>query len=322
MKSKVAKDLYYSMLRIRKVEEKIAELYSEQEIRCPVHLSIGQEAPAVGVCSLLNKKDIVLSAHRAHAHYLAKGGDLKAMIAELYGKETGCAMGKGGSMHLIDLKSGFFAAVPIVGSTIPIAVGVAWGFKMKNKNNIVTVFIGDGATEEGVFFESIDFASLKSIPILFVCENNFYSVYSNLKVRQAAGRKISNLVKSHCIKVFEGNGNDINQVLKMAQKAIKHIRSGKGPAFLEFDTFRWLEHCGPNWDDDLGYREKGELEKWMNNCPIKSFENKIRNEGYVSDNDILIMKEKIISEIDDAIQFAKNSPFPSLEILNQHIYND
>ena len=145
------KELYFSMLRIRMVEEKIVELYSEQEMRCPVHLSIGQEAVAVGVCEHLNRKDIVMSAHRAHAHYLAKGGNLKSMIAELYGKSTGCAMGKGGSMHLVDLKCGFFAAVPIVGSTVPIAVGVAWTFKLKKSSNIVTVFLGDGTTEEGVF---------------------------------------------------------------------------------------------------------------------------------------------------------------------------
>ena len=193
------------MLRIRMVEERIAKLYSEEEMRCPVHLSIGQESVAVGVCEHLQKNDIVMSAHRAHAHYLAKGGNLKAMLAELYGKSTGCAMGKGGSMHLIDLESGFFGSVPIVGSTIPIAVGVAWAFKMKKSTNIVTVFLGDGATEEGVFFESLDFASLKNVPILFVCENNFYSVYSNLKVRQSPQRKISVLAESHGIKTFTGD---------------------------------------------------------------------------------------------------------------------
>ena len=161
-----SQELYFAMLRIRMVEEKIAELYSEQEMRCPVHLSIGQEAVAVGVCEHLHHKDIVMSAHRAHAHYLAKGGNLKSMIAELHGKSTGCAMGKGGSMHLVDLNCGFFAAVPIVGSTIPIAVGVAWAFKLKKSSNIVAVFLGDGSTEAGVFFESLDFASLKKYACL------------------------------------------------------------------------------------------------------------------------------------------------------------
>ena len=322
MLNKSEKDLYYSMLRIRMVEERIAKLYSEQEMRCPVHLSIGQEGVAVGVCEHLQKNDIVMSAHRAHAHYLAKGGNLKAMLAELHGKSTGCAMGKGGSMHLIDLESGFFAAVPIVGSTIPIAVGVAWAFKMKKSTNIVTVFLGDGATEEGVFFESLDFASLKNVPILFVCENNFYSVYSNLKVRQAPQRKISVLAESHGIKTFTGDGNDVQQVSEMTREAIKFIKGSNKPVFLELETFRWLEHCGPNGDDELGYRELGELEKWIKKCPIESYKNTIIEKSIVTESEITQIIENINSEINDAFNFAKESVFPGLELLNQHIYKD
>jgi len=321
MKSNIALDLYYNMLRIRLTEEKIAELYSEQEMRCPVHLSIGQEATAVGVCAHLKKKDVVLSAHRAHAHYLAKGGDLKAMIAELYGKETGCAMGKGGSMHLIDLKAGFFAAVPIVGSTIPIATGVAWAFKMKKKDNIVVVFLGDGATEEGVFSEALDFASLKDVPIIFVCENNFYSVYSNLEVRQAKGREITKIAESHGVKSHKGNGNDILEVYNITETTINYVKNDKKPALIEFETFRWLEHCGPNWDDNLGYRRKGELQKWMDACPIKNFE-KILIGNELDKNKIKELKEKISKEIDEAFDFAKKSPFPSIELLNLHIYKN
>jgi pyruvate dehydrogenase E1 component alpha subunit len=321
MKSNIALDLYYNMLRIRLTEEKIAELYSEQEMRCPVHLSIGQEATAVGVCAHLKKKDVVLSAHRAHAHYLAKGGDLKAMIAELYGKETGCAMGKGGSMHLIDLKAGFFAAVPIVGSTIPIATGVAWAFKMKKKDNIVVVFLGDGATEEGVFSEALDFASLKDVPIIFVCENNFYSVYSNLEVRQAKGREITKIAESHGVKSYKGNGNDILEVYNITETTINYVKNDKKPALIEFETFRWLEHCGPNWDDNLGYRRKGELQKWMDACPIKNFE-KILIGNELDKNKIKELKEKISKEIDEAFDFAKKSPFPSIELLNLHIYKN
>ena len=304
------------------VEERIAKLYSEQEMRCPVHLSIGQEAVAVGVCEHLQKKDIVMSAHRAHAHYLAKGGDLKVMLAELYGKSTGCAKGKGGSMHLIDLESGFFGSVPIVGSTIPIAVGVAWAFKLKKSSNIVTVFLGDGATEEGVFFESLDFASLKNVPILFVCENNFYSVYSNLKVRQAPQRKISVLAESHGIKTFTGDGNDVQQVSEITQESIRHIKDNNAPAFLEFETFRWLEHCGPNLDDELGYREQGELKKWMKRCPIEAYKNTIIKKSIVTESEIAKMIEKINSEINDAFNFAKESVFPELDLLSKHIYKD
>lgn len=315
-----SQELYFSMLRIRMVEEKIAELYAEQEMRCPVHLSIGQEAVAVGVCDHLEREDIVMSAHRAHAHYLAKGGDLKSMIAELYGKETGCAMGKGGSMHLVDLNSGFFAAVPIVGSTIPIAVGVAWAFKLKKSSNIVTVFLGDGATEEGVFFESLDFASLKNVPILFVCENNFYSVYSQLDIRQAPGRKLSALAESHGIKSFTGDGNNIDQVSELTKEAIKYIKSNKSPAFMELDTFRWLEHCGPHDDDDLGYRKKGELDQWVERDPINNYKSKMIENHKLTEKEIIENIGIISTEINEAFKFAKKSPFPDESILNQHIY--
>jgi len=318
----ISQKMYFAMLRIRMVEEKIAELYSEQEMRCPVHLSIGQEAVAVGVCEHLDQKDIAMSAHRAHAHYLAKGGDLKSMVAELYGKATGCAMGKGGSMHLVDLNSGFFAAVPIVGSTIPIAVGVAWAFKLKKSSNIVTVFLGDGATEEGVFFESLDFASLKNVPILFVCENNFYSVYSQLEVRQAPNRKIADLAESHGIKTYTGDGNNVTQVSEIAKEAIKYIKGNNAPAFIELETFRWLEHCGPNSDDELGYRKKGELDKWLKRDPLSTFSDLLIEKNQLSKNSILEIKEIITTEIDEAFKFAKQSPFPDLSVLNQHIYKN
>ena len=320
--NKNAKELYLSMLRIRMVEEKIANLYSEQEMRCPVHLSIGQEAVAVGVCDQLADQDIVMSAHRAHAHYLAKGGDLNSMIAELYGKVTGCAMGKGGSMHLVDLESGFFAAVPIVGSTIPIAVGVAWAFKLKESSNIVTVFLGDGATEEGVFFESLDFASLKNAPVLFVCENNFYSVYSQLKVRQAPDRKLTALAESHGIKSFKGDGNNIEQVSKLTKEAIDFIKSKNSPAFIELDTFRWLEHCGPHSDDHLGYRKKGELDKWLNKDPIQVYKSKLIKSKELSEEELEEKINSISIEIENAFKFAKESAFPDHTILNDHIYKD
>ena len=317
-----SQELFFSMLRIRMVEEKIAELYSEQEMRCPVHLSIGQEAVAVGVCEHLEREDIVMSAHRAHAHYLAKRGDLKSMIAELYGKATGCSMGKGGSMHLVDLNSGFFAAVPIVGSTIPIAVGVAWAFKLKRSTNIVTVFLGDGATEEGVFFESLDFASLKNVPILFVCENNLYSVYSQLDVRQASGRKLSVLAESHGIKSYTGDGNNIDQVSELTKEAIAYIKSNHSPAFIELETFRWLEHCGPSGDDDLGYRKKGELEHWVKRDPISSYKSKMIKRNQLKEKEIIENTEAISAEICEAFKFAKESPFPDQSFLNQHIYKD
>ena len=182
--------LYESMLRIRLVEESIAERYSEEKMRCPTHLSIGQEAISVGVCSNLSIEDKVLSTHRAHAHYLAKGGCLKSMLAEIYGKVTGCSKGMGGSMHLIDKSVGFMGSTAIVGNTIPVAVGLGLALKLKKEKLISCVFFGDAAVEEGVFFESINFAIIHNLPVLFICENNLYSVYSGLDVRQPKGRKI------------------------------------------------------------------------------------------------------------------------------------
>ena len=235
--------LYKEMLRIRFIEEAIANEYSKQEMRCPVHLSIGQEAIAVGVSALLSKHDLALSAHRSHAHYLAKGGDLKLMLSELYGKETGCAKGKGGSMHLFDLEAGLIAAVPIVGSTLPIGVGVAWQMVRKQIPGIVVIYFGDGATEEGVFSESLDFASLKNLPVLFVCENNLYSVYTPIELRQNPLRKISQISKAHGIASKTGDGNNVEKVCSLTELAIEYIQDKREPYLLELSTYRWLEHC-------------------------------------------------------------------------------
>ena len=312
--------LYYEMLRIRKVEEKISEKYSEQEMRCPIHLSIGQEAVAVGVSNNLKKKDKVLSTHRAHAHYLAKKGNLKKMIAELYGKITGCAQGKGGSMHLIDKINGFVAAVPIVASTIPISVGLSWSLKLKNKNNIVCVYFGEGATEEGVFFESLDFSILKELPMLFVCENNKYSVYTDISERQSNLRNITKLVRAHGIKSFSCDGNDVIKINQLVKNSINYIKNNKKPVFIEFYTYRWLEHCGPNWDDNLGYRPRGELNRWMKKDPIKKLERILNKKKYLNNKIINNMTIKIDKEINDAFNYAKKSKFPNKNNLFKHLY--
>ena len=194
------------MLRIRMTEEAIAERYTENKMRCPTHLSIGQEAISVGVCSNLTKNDFVLSTHRAHAHYLAKGGDLKRMIAELYGKKTGCSKGMGGSMHLIDKSVGFMGSTAIVGNTIPVAVGLGLSLKLKKEDGLSCVFFGDGAIEEGAFYESINYAVVHKLPVLFICENNLYSVYSGLTVRQPQGRKIYEMVDAMGIQTDHGYG--------------------------------------------------------------------------------------------------------------------
>lgn len=312
--------LYQTMLRIRLTDEKIAELYPRQEMRCPVHLSIGQEAVASGVCAHLSKEDYCVSSHRAHAHYLAKGGSLKAMIAELYGRQTGCCQGKGGSMHLIDLSVGMLGAVPIVGSTIPIGVGAAFGTVLRGSPKLVVVFLGDGAMEEGAFHESANFAALKKLPVLFVCENNFFSVYSPLEVRQPANREIVEVAKAYGMKEWQGDGNDVEEVYRITGEALKEVRSGCGPAFLEFKTYRWREHCGPAYDNDLGYRSPREFEEWRRRCPVKNFEEKLLRERILNTAAIQKMKEAILTELDQAFQFAWESPYPAKELLGKDIY--
>lgn len=302
--------LFESMLRIRLVEESIANKYSEQKMRCPTHLSIGQEAIAVGVCANLTSQDQVLSTHRAHAHYLAKGGCLNSMMAEIYGKASGCSKGMGGSMHLIDTSVGFMGSTAIVGNTIPVAVGLALEKKLTRKKSIACVFFGDGATEEGAFYESVNFAIIHSLPILFICENNLYSVYSGLEVRQPVDRKIYKMVRAMGISAQHANGNDVEEVARKVKDAKTMILKSGGPQFLEFDTYRWREHCGPNFDNNIGYREESEFLKWKKKDPLKNFYSE-NSQKYI-DRKI----DTISQEIDDAHQFADDSKFPTLQEYN------
>ena len=302
--------LFESMLRIRLVEESIANKYSEQKMRCPTHLSIGQEAIAVGVCANLTSQDQVLSTHRAHAHYLAKGGCLNSMMAEIYGKASGCSKGMGGSMHLIDTSVGFMGSTAIVANTIPVAVGLALEKKLTRKKSIACVFFGDGATEEGAFYESVNFAIIHSLPILFICENNLYSVYSGLEVRQPVDRKIYKMARAMGISAQHGNGNDVEEVARKVKHAKTMILKSGGPQFLEFDTYRWREHCGPNFDNNIGYRDESEFLKWKKKDPLKNFYSE-NSQKYI-DRKI----DKISQEIDDAHQFADDSKFPTLQEYN------
>ena len=295
------------MLRIRMTEEAIAERYTENKMRCPTHLSIGQEAISVGVCSNLTKNDFVLSTHRAHAHYLAKGGDLKRMIAELYGKKTGCSKGMGGSMHLIDKSVGFMGSTAIVGNTIPVAVGLGLSLKLKKEDGLSCVFFGDGAIEEGAFYESINYAVVHKLPVLFICENNLYSVYSGLTVRQPQGRKIYEMVDAMGIQTDHGYGNDVEEVQKKVSNAKDKIFGGQGPQFIEFNTYRWREHCGPNYDNDIGYRSEAEYLEWKEKDPLKDININLSKEQ------LDIETKKIKNEIDDAFSYADDSDFPDYE---------
>lgn len=309
--------LYRELLRIRMIEQRIADIYPEQEMRCPVHLSIGQEAAAVGVCDQLSRTDWAMSGHRSHGHYLAKGGDLRAMFAEMYGKVTGCTDGKGGSMHLVDLSCGFLGAVPIVGSTIPIAVGAAWGARLRGESRVVAAFFGEGATEEGVFHEALNFAVLRQLPVVFVCENNLYSVYSPMSVRQPDGRPVHQVAAGQGVPSIQIDGNDVLAVHAAAGEAVARARSGGGPTFLELMTYRWREHCGPNFDNDKGYRTPAEYESWRLKDPVAAFERRLLEAGLKPDPE---MVTAITAEIDDAVRFAKASPFPGPSEMATFVY--
>ena len=312
-------NLLAAMLRIRLVEEAIAVRYAEQEMRCPTHLCIGQEAIAVGVCDVLARKDKVFSNHRAHGHYLAKGGDLKAMIAELYGRATGCCGGRGGSMHLIDMEAGFMGATPLVGGTVPVAVGSAWASALQKRGEVTVVFFGDGCFEEGVIHESLNFSALHRLPIVFICENNDFSVYTPLKLRQPQ-RAIHALAAAHGLGARAGDGNDVEAVRALAQATIAAARAGEGPQFLELRTFRWREHCGPNYDNDIGYRAPEEFTAWEARCPVTTFAAGLRDDGLLDASSKQRIRKEIESEVASAFDFAKNAPLPPTETAVNFVY--
>jgi len=270
---------------IRQIESFIAENYHQQLFRCPVHLSIGQESIAVGVCEELNKVDKVVSTHRSHAHYLAKGGDVEKMLAEIMGLSSGCCNGRGGSMHLIDTKVGFMASVPIVGSALPIASGLSYAQKLQNDDEITVCFVGDATFETGQFHESLNFISTNSLPILIVYENNGYSTYSNLVDRQPLNKNLRKIIEGYGISYIHDNGDDVLEVNRIAKNLIQNTRN-KVPNFVELDTFRRFEHCGPNLDDDLGYRTKEEIKSYEKRDPIY----------LILNNKKLIQYEKLIHE--------------------------
>ena len=296
------------------VEEEIARRYKEQDMRCPVHLSIGQEAAAVGICSAMKKSDWVFSGHRNHAHYLAKGGNLKKMLSEIYGKLEGCSGGKGGSMHMTDIECGFIASTPIVGSTVPIAAGAALKAKEEDEGRLVTVFFGDGAMESGIISETMNFAALKGLPIVFVCEDNKYSVYSPKDVRQPENRSLTQLAIAHGLKAENTDGNDCTNINKIMEKARKEVIEKKTPYFIELETYRWREHCGPNYDNDIGYRSEEEFREWKKRDPIQMLR------GNIDESTYLKHKEEIKKEIDNSFEYAISREIPRNESISHSIY--
>jgi pyruvate dehydrogenase E1 component alpha subunit len=242
------------------------------------------------------------------------------MLAEIYGKATGCCKGMGGSMHLIDLSVNVLGTTPIVGSIIPIAVGAAFSAWMKNEKKVTVIFLGRAATEEGVFFESLNFAALKKLPILFVSEDNLFSVYSPLADRQPKERDNLSLAKSFGIAGTRGDGNNIETVYDLTRKGVEHIKRGDGPYFLEFETYRWREHCGPGYDNDLGYRNPDEFEEWHQRCPVENFEKKMLDASLIEKTQINQMRCDIQEEVESAFEFAKSSPFPNASQAFSNIY--
>lgn len=307
------KKLYFEMLRIRRVEEKLTEWYNAGLIKAPVHLSIGQEAVAVGVMAALKPQDKIVSTHRCHGHYLAKGGDLKKMMAEILGKATGCCKGKGGTMHLLDDEVGHVVSVPLVAASIPFAVGLALSFKMKSEDKIAVAFFGDGAVEEGIFWESVNFASVHCLPVLFVCENNLYATHLQILSRQPS-EEIIWRVKPHNVHACRiADANNVLNVMEITTSMVDLVRKNQ-PCFVEACTYRLREHWGVGEDWHLGYRSREEGEKWIAKCPFKQLQKVFDEEG-ISQSEIEKMDELIKQEIDEAVEFAFNSPPPSREEL-------
>jgi TPP-dependent pyruvate/acetoin dehydrogenase alpha subunit len=314
------RDLLFQMKRLRALEETIATRYAEGKMRCPVHLSTGQEAVSAAVGLVLEPTDLAVSGHRAHTHYLAKGGSMRRMLAEIYGKATGCSRGKGGSMHLIDESVGFKGSTAIVGGTVPIGTGLGLSLKRRGTDRVACVFLGDAVVEEGVFFEAVNFAVLQRLPVLYVCENNLFSVYSPLAVRQPAGRVIHEMVAALGLPTAAGDGNDPEAVFTTCRTMVESIRSGGGPSFVEFATYRWREHCGPNFDNDIGYRAEAEFLAWKERDPVATYDRRLLQERVVTDAEIAAMDREIAAEVADAFAFAESSAFPAPETAAEDVH--
>jgi TPP-dependent pyruvate/acetoin dehydrogenase alpha subunit len=299
----VEEELFFNSLRIRLVEERIAEIYPSDKIQSPVHLSIGQEAVATGSCHSLRDSDLLFANYRSHAFYLAKGGDLNKMMAELYGKVTGTGRGKAGSMHLFDASRGMMVSSAVVASTIPHAVGAALAAKNRQTNQIVLSVFGDGATEEGVFHESLNFAALRQLPVIFLCENNGLAIHSKTEARQAY--QITDLAKAYGITTYLcEEGFDYMRVHEIFRKCSVKVRESQAPCFIEVRTFRYREHVGPGEDFKAGYRDSADWTEWKKRDPL--FLKKAWIKKYTP---------QILKEIDEAVEFAESSEWPAKEEL-------
>ena len=315
-------DLYRSMLRIRRIEEEIERRYREDQMKTPIHLVIGQEGTAVGCAAALRQTDLLYTSHRTHGGYLAKGGDLKAMLCEMHCRANGCVASRGGSMHLIDKRVGMAGTSAVVGGAVPIATGAALAATMKGDDLVVAVLIGDATTEEGVTSESLNFAALKRLPVIFFCENNFYSVQSPLDRRQPPGRDIRAWAAGHGLPAIAVDGMNVLAVHHAMQQAAAQARSGGGPTFIEAAVYRFRAHGGAGDDSRTGYRAEPERQSWELFCPITMFGEYLTSAGLLNDRSVDELERQIQIEILEAFAFALASPHPTEQDLYRHVYAD
>ena len=305
---KKLKAFYLNLFKIRAVENKIIKEYPNAQMRCPVHLSIGQEGIATAVAFATSKKDYFISNHRGHAHYLAKNGSVLRMFAELLGKKSGCSSGNGGSMHLVDKSKKFIGTTAIVSSSIPVGVGYAEALKLKKKNSRVIIFLGDAATEEGIFYECVNYVSLKNFPVTFIVENNEFSVYTHLVKRQPRKRDLCKFTKFMGLETFDLL--DTNPFI-LYKKIDKIFKNSKSANLIKIPTTRYYEHCGTNNDDNLNYRSKSFLEKWENKDPVKIISKIILKNNILSFDQLKNNEKKIINNIDKDYLNALKQKFPN-----------
>ncbi len=307
------------MVTIRKAEEKIADAVTAGIVHCPCHLAIGQEAIAVGVSENLTTTDRVFGGHRSHAHYLAQGGNLYGLFAEVLGRVTGCSKGMGGSMHLYGADHGFVGSVPIVAGTIPLAVGAGLACQKRGKKEVAVSYFGDGSAEEGVVHESLNFAANFSLPVLFVCENNLFSSHLHIELRQPA-TSVARYAVSHLIPYEVVDGNDVVAVRQAAARLIKRSRAGEGPGFLEAVTYRWRGHVGPSEDLDVGIKRREDVAQWKLRDPIDRLKLALIASHALSEEQWDCLTSESALLVDEAWTKALIAPLPSKEATLAYVY--
>ncbi|MBI3371303.1 MAG: thiamine pyrophosphate-dependent dehydrogenase E1 component subunit alpha [Betaproteobacteria bacterium] len=313
--------LLRDMIRIRVIEEEIERRYHQDQMKTPIHLVIGQEASSVGFCAALTREDLLYSGHRTHGAYLAKGGDLRGMLCEMHCRINGCAGSRGGSMHLIDKRAGMAGTSAIVGGAVPIAAGAALSLKLRGSDRVAAVFLGDAATEEGVVSETLNFAALKRLPMIFVCENNFYSVQSPLATRQPA-RDLHRWAAEHGVASVQVDGTNVLAAREAALAAVERARSGGGPSFIEARLYRFRAHGGAGDDSKTGYRDLEELHQWETVDPIRTYFDFLSRTQLADDRQRDAMYQAAMKEVADAFEFALASPNPEQKDLYTHVYSD